>query len=183
MVGPPIVRSVAAGNFDSSGDNESASIRTDSFRIRKLGSETDLRVSVRRRTDGKGRKSLAACIAIRRRRSIVAGLIPGVCETFVERAGCRGLALLVTGEGAVAPAWIVIALKAEWVSGRNLCMCACQALDGGENQQGRHPFRSQHTVSDSGMCHGQSINFEVHRDRTLGCRSRTAYAKSGNSRL
>jgi hypothetical protein len=31
------------------------------------------------------------------------------------------------------------------------------------------------------MCHGGGITFAVHRDRTLGRRSRTAYAKSGNN--
>jgi hypothetical protein len=68
------------------------------------------------------------------RRGIVAGLVPRVCKTFVERAGRRRLALLIAGEGAVAPARIIIALQAEWVSGRNLRMCTCRALDGDENK-------------------------------------------------
>ncbi|SHM46260.1 hypothetical protein SAMN05444321_6419 [Bradyrhizobium lablabi] len=145
------------------------------------GRQEIFRVSIRRRTDGKRRKSRSVCVRVRRRCGVVAGLIPRVCETFVERAGSRGLALLIAGKTAVAPAGIIVALKAERVSGRNLCMCARRALDRGNNKQRRGPFRLHASFPSTAMCHGGSITFAVHRDRTLGRRQRTAYAKSGNN--
>jgi hypothetical protein len=138
-------------------------------------------LSIRRRTDGKRRKGLSVCVRVWRRCGVIVGLIPRVCETFVERAGSRGLALLIAGKTAVAPARIIVALKAERVSGRDLCMCARRALDRGNNKQRRHPFRLHASFPGTAMCHGGGITFAVHRDRTLGRRSRTAYAKSGNN--
>ena len=103
------------------------------FRI-KDSSTTEIGASVGWGPDGEGRYTWGGRVLIGGRRGIVAGLVPRVCKTFVERAGRRGLALLIAGEGTVAPARIVIALQAEWVSGRNLRMCACRALDGDENK-------------------------------------------------
>lgn len=104
-------------------------------RLRIKGSNTPkIGASVGWGPDGQGRYAGGGCVLIGGRRGIVAGLVPRVCKTFVERAGRRGLALLKADEAAVAPARIVIPLQAEWVSGRNLRMGACRALDGDENK-------------------------------------------------
>ena len=103
------------------------------FRI-KRSNTAEIGASVGWGPDGQGRYTRAGRVLIGGRRGIVASLVPRVCHAFVERAGRRGLALLIAGEGTVAPARIVITLQAEWVSGRNLRICACRALDSGENK-------------------------------------------------
>jgi hypothetical protein len=53
--------------------------------------------------------------------------------------------LLKAGKRAVAPARIIIVLKAER-QGRTLCVRTCRTQDGGEEENPSYPFRSQNFI-------------------------------------
>lgn len=132
------------------------------------------------RGDGQRRYTWGGRVLIGDWRGIVAGLVPRVCPTFVARAGRRDLALLIAGEGAVAPARIVITLQTEWVSDRNLC--ACRALE--RRQQATLLSGSPFKISSLGWkVSRRKHQLRLYHEKTPGGRSRSAYAKSGSRRF